>query len=193
MPTPIDFLRQLWQGANTPVIPQETIQPWQDALDHPTLDRSPMEASLRGFGAGAMEGVREQLTPFNLMAASVPLASKLASVGGRAVGSGVESGAALAGLRKAAPTIDLIEPANIKQVMPSMSDVDALTGDMQRNLAKIAGRNRPPIQTAGERFPDFTPKGGEYMYNAGRDLQTPYGQGSLDYILPNPKFGGTGK
>lgn len=70
--SPLDYLKQIWSMANTPMVPQSAIQPAQDLLDSPSLDRSPLEASIRGFGAGALEGVRGLTTPLNMGAMAIP-------------------------------------------------------------------------------------------------------------------------
>lgn len=47
----------------TPLVTPEAIKPLQDRLDSPSLERSPMEARIRGFGAGALEGLRGFTSP----------------------------------------------------------------------------------------------------------------------------------
>jgi len=58
-PSKLSYLTQ-------PLVPESAVRPLQDAIDSPSLERSPWEARLRGFGAGALEGLRQQTTPLNL-------------------------------------------------------------------------------------------------------------------------------
>lgn len=51
-----------------PLIPQESIQGMQDSLTEPHLDQSPFMASVKGFGAGALTGLRNLSTPTNITA-----------------------------------------------------------------------------------------------------------------------------
>ena len=74
-----------------PLIPLEWLEKAQGMIDSPTAERSPLEASLRGFGAGALEGLRDMTSPLNLALSAAPVAR----------GAG-----ALAGLSKAAPAMD---------------------------------------------------------------------------------------
>jgi hypothetical protein len=63
MPT----LAEILALGNTPLMP-----PVGQHLDDPALDRSPEEATLRGFGAGALDGLRRNvMTPIGL-ASMVP-------------------------------------------------------------------------------------------------------------------------
>lgn len=179
MPNPIEILKRLGSMATTPLVDEETIAPYQDALDSPTLGRSPMAARMRGFGAGAMEGMRGMTDPLSLASMAMP-------------GLGALKGMGRAGqmAAKAAPTIDLVEPAAVRQVAPGMDDVNALIGDMQRNLARVPKRPKP-METLGERAPDFTPVGGEGMYNAGRQASQPVPSDAYQHLLRN--MGGRGR
>ena len=38
----------------------------QDLLDSPDIDRSPIEAGLRGFAAGALEGIQPMTSPLSI-------------------------------------------------------------------------------------------------------------------------------
>lgn len=83
--------------------------------------------------------------------------------------------------RLASVVPDLIEQVPVKQIVPSLDDVEALLGDLKRNLARVPqarGKvvlgpirgllraSRPPIQTLGETNPEFTPVGAEWLYNS---------------------------
>lgn len=68
------------------------------------------------------------------------------------------------------PTMDLIEEGPIvRQVAPAADDVDALLGDMRRNLAKIPQRAPAPIPRPP--IPEFAAVGEEGAVNAGRSGQ----------------------
>lgn len=153
MPNPLEILKKMGSWASTPMVDEESIAPIQDAIDSPSLDRSPGMARLQGFGAGAIEGLRGMTSPMNLAMSAIPALGALRGAGRVAKAAG--------------PTLDLVEPSVIKQVAPAMDDVDSLIGDMQRNLARVPNR-RPPMETLGEQAAEFTPRGGEGIYNVAR-------------------------
>lgn len=174
---PLDLLKRGWQAANTPIIDEETIQPYQDMVDSPSLERSPMEARMRGFGAGAMEGMRQLATPLNMgMMAAGPAIGMMR--GAKAASKVIN------------PGFDLIEANPVAQITPAMDDVNALIGDLQRNLAKIPKR-RPQMETLGEGMAEFTPKGGEGMYNAGKGAPQRLPTDIMDMLRPG--MGGRGQ
>lgn len=156
MPGPFDMLKKAGAWAINPLIDAETIAPAQDMIDSPSLDRSPMEARMRGFGAGALEGLRGFTSPLSLASMAAPALGAFRGAGRVA--------------SKAAPTLDVVEPSVVKQVAPAIDDVDALIGDMQRNLARVPNKRPAPMETLGERAAEFTPRGGEGMYNTGKNL-----------------------
>lgn len=175
MPNPLDLLRKLGSFATTPLVDEETIAPYQDALDHPTLERSPMEARLRGFGAGAMEGVRSMTDPLSIASFAIPGMHSLmgAARGAEGIAGGVRAAKALA------PTMDLIESPAVRQVAPAIDDVESLVGDLRRNLARIPSSRAVAKPTSAlEQLgtmapqPEFVERGGEAAYNAGRTAQT---------------------
>ncbi len=182
MPTnPIDALRKAtsisssaspYAGdpvqANTPLLPS-----MGQHLDDPTLNRSPWEARLRGFGSGALEGLRSLSTPMSL-AGSLFGAPEMG--GARAIADpayGKLEGAAadalpsaMAAARKAvrwggitSPGTDPIEglargynpPPTIAQQTAHYQSLPATSGE-----------------AAGEFNRESTPVGGEWSYNAGR-------------------------
>lgn len=193
MPGPLDMLKRGFNMATTPLIDKETVDPYANAVDVPRLnkphfDPSSMlgkaesfgqgaQARLGGFGAGAMEGMRGMTSPLDIAGALFP------AIKGLRVGAGAAKAAG-----RLAPTLDLVEGPIIKQVAPAADDVADLIGDMQRNMARVptskakqAGRfveevqsdwhgpNAAPVaETLGERAAEFTPVGGEAIYNAGR-------------------------
>ncbi len=191
MPNPLDYLKKLGSAAITPLVDEDTIAPYQDALDAPSEQRSPFEAQLRGFGAGAMEGVRRMTSPLEM--GSMMLGGGAAFAGLRGAG---RAGQAISRL---APTMDLIEPSVVKQVAPAMDDVSSLIGDMQRNMARIPSKRPPmPAQAQGNAFgrqapsAEFVPRGGEAAFNALRPAPTPpapYDQ----YLKMAPRLGGKGR
>jgi hypothetical protein len=168
MPNPLDYLKQAYRGATSSVIPQKYTDAAADAIDDPTLERAPWEARLRGFGAGATQGAAEQLNPLNIIASLVPGYRAVRGAWGigkgaqaaAGVGRAVEGATAGAGAleRAAAPTLDIIEHAPVKQIMPAIDDVDSLVGDMTRNLAKI----RPTARATGH-MPGLGPASGEFV------------------------------
>jgi len=103
-PIPADFA-----GLSEPLIPEAPVRKLQDAIDSPSLERSPWEARLRGFGAGALEGLRQQTSPANLAALA---ANAIPGVGGglRGLRSAKALPAALSGLRGAAPAVSEVAP-----------------------------------------------------------------------------------
>lgn len=115
-------------GFFDPLVPKEAIDPLQQWLEQRRLDQSPMEAQIKGFGSGALEGLRSLTSPANL-ASMIPggAAAKMLSFAPKVA-------------RMAGPTMDLLERAPVRQVAPSMDDVGALVGSMKHNLAKI-----PPV------------------------------------------------
>lgn len=98
MPHPLDFL----SGLVTPMVPKRAIQPVQDWIDSPTGDYGPVEARLRGFGAGALEGLRGFTTPVDVAAAALPIG--LIGRGMRNLGRGAQNAPeAIQGLQRAIP------------------------------------------------------------------------------------------
>lgn len=129
-------------GIFDPLIPQSWIDPLQQRLDQRRLDQSPEEARLRGFGAGALEGLRGLSSPASL-AGLLPggAAAKLLQFAPKAA-------------RAVGPTLDVIEQTPIRQITPSMDDVSALIGTMKRNLAKVPAKGSRPI---APNIPEFAP------------------------------------
>ena len=175
MPTgnPLDYLKKAWGFANTPLVNADEAA---DSIDAPTAERSPMEARMRGFGAGALQGLAGLTTPMNIGMAALPAAGAMMR-GGQAA-------------KRLAPTLDLIDTPMPKQVAPAMDDVNSLIGDLRRNLAKVPNK-RPAMDTLGESVAEFTPVGGEGMYNAGQGANQRLPADILDMLMP--KMGGRGR
>ena len=152
-----------WNWLTEPLVPQN---PAIERLAQPGLEDSPGWAMAKGFGSGALEGLRQQTSPLNLGAAAL---------------SAVPMGAALRGLRGASQigrglaqvTPDLVEAAPMaRQVMPAAEDVNALLGQMRYNMAKLPRPSAPPA--VPPRMPaEFVPRGGEAAWNAPRPMPTP--------------------
>lgn len=54
-------------GYREPLLPRSAIQPLQESLDRRSLEQSPLEAQIKGFGAGALEGLRNLTSPKSLI------------------------------------------------------------------------------------------------------------------------------
>ena len=129
---PNDFMQ-------TPLMPQSWIQGTQDKLTQPHLDQSPAMARLKGFGAGALSGIRDLTQPSSIVA----LASLLGPGMTKGMGMGEPpaiSAGPLQGLARAVPG----QPG----------EASTYTGPVQ--------------ETLGEIDPAMTPVGGEGMFNAAR-------------------------
>lgn len=113
-------------GIFEPLVPQTAIDPMQKWLDQRRLDQSPEEAQLRGFGSGALEGLRSLTSPINL-AGMLPggAAAKLLKFAPRAA-------------RAMGPSMEVLEDLpGVAQAMPSMDEVTSLLGGMKQNLARV--------------------------------------------------------
>ncbi|SRR5258708_2794978 len=122
-----NYLSSLWSAANQPLIPEAPMRRAQEAMTTPHLDESPLWAKTKGFGAGALEGLRNMVTPLGIASLAIP---------GAEAGEGVEAGVQAA--RGMSPTMDLLgELPAARQMMPTGGDVDALTGLLKYNLAKV--------------------------------------------------------
>lgn len=115
-----NILQKAWGAANEPLIPEAPVRQLQESMTTPHLDESPLWAKVKGFGAGALEGLRGQSSPVNIasnLAMLVPGAGIIgkgaqAARGGAAVmeapqaARGLAAGeGALAGLMEAAPQV----------------------------------------------------------------------------------------
>lgn len=92
-----------------PLLPKSTIEPIQDAIDSPSLDRSPLEAGVRGFGAGALEGLRQFTSPLQLAGLGAPLASRGIQAGLTTLRGLRAAPAAIQSLSKATPATTSLE------------------------------------------------------------------------------------
>jgi hypothetical protein len=80
------WYNQAYDWATTPLVSREDIQGAQNAIDSPSLTRSPGMAQLQGFGAGALEGLRGLTSP-----------ASIAGIAGSAIGAGGLEDAAIWG------------------------------------------------------------------------------------------------
>src|SRR5438046_3052964 len=69
MPNPIS---SAYNWATSPLVPKSAIAPAQQTLEEPHLDQSPAMARLKGFGSGALEGLRGLTTPLNVASMALP-------------------------------------------------------------------------------------------------------------------------
>lgn len=161
----------------TPLIPQS----WTDAANawaQPGLNTSPTSAMLKGFGAGALQGLRSLSTPLSIAGMVAP-----------GVGDAIAPAEAAGSLMQVAgPTMDLVEPASVAQSLPSMGDTDALIGQMKYNLAKI-----PNSASAAVQGLNSAAGAGEAMGTSAagaNDLMNPGALGRMDdmYQQANPVF-----
>ena len=121
------------------ILPQE----WFDKIDAPTADRSPLEAQLRGFVAGAAE---RATAPDMLASAALPLAGKVmgaGAAGASAMAPEVAGDASavqklLAPLLKQGagkPTMAMARPA--PQRVPEPQDVERLIQRFKSRMGEI--------------------------------------------------------
>ena len=157
----------------TPLIPEAPVRRAQEYLDTPTLEREPWEARLRGFGAGALEGLRGLSSPAELAgigAMAIPGAGAAGGIGRGMARASRMAPEALQGLSRALPTIDLLGDVPLaRQVLPAADDVSSLIGSMKYNLAKVP-QSTPRVPGLGTQVAEFAPQGGEAAYNYGRQL-----------------------
>ena len=121
MPNWMDYLTE-------PLVPEAPVRRLQEQIDAPELERSPWEARLRGFGAGALEGLRGLSSPMAL-AGMLP-AGRLATTAARGA----------QGLSRAIPAaaraFDMVDTPGVTQMLPDAGDADALVGALRYGLAK---------------------------------------------------------
>lgn len=138
MPNWMDYLTE-------PLVPEAPVRRLQEQIDAPTLERSPWEARLRGFGAGALEGLRGLTSPLSL--ASMLPVGRAASMAPRAIQAlsktipGVPPR-----LMAAERAFDVVDDLPISQVLPNMGAGDDMVGALRYGLAK-APHGRPVLKT----------------------------------------------
>lgn len=145
------------------------------------LVNHPLE-TLGGGLSGALEGARSLTTPASMMAAmpALGVAGRLGRFGRGAALSELGAGPADDAVRMVGQIDDIPFP----QRAPSMPEVDELAGQLSQNLSRIPNATgklrRPGAPMAGldaatsarpnyaSMPPEFTPRGQEAVYNAGR-------------------------
>lgn len=156
---------------NTPLIPAAPVKRLQDAIDTPTLERSPWEARVRGFGAGALDGLRNLSSPANLVSIGSLLVPGMGEGVGLAKGAKAVSGAAQ-GLSDGLPSIQAVSEGvnGLRQAMPTAREVTGLLGQMGSNLKNVPTSAMKALKmgTPSSADPHFVPMGGEGAYNASR-------------------------
>ncbi len=181
MPNPLSAIKSAYDWATTPLVPEAPVRAMQERMTTPTLDQSPLGARLRGFGAGALEGLRSLTSPAQLAS----LAAMVPGVGGLgAVGKGAE---AAAGLREAMLTPeqtaavttaakDILNPGTARMMemmhreasptFKALEQAGTFAGD--RTIGGLTRALAPRAETLGETTAEFTPQGGEGIYNIAR-------------------------
>lgn len=167
-----NLLQTLLDRATTPLLPQSVIQGTQDTLTQPSLTQSPTMARIKGFGAGALQGVRDLTSPA-MLAGSLMDDVPGALLASRFLGAGSKAA-------EAAPAI----AEGMSALKPTLTSFGKLAAPALTRGAKVA-------ETLGEMSPEFTPLGGEGMFNATRGAGTPV-PGSDDslYQLAMQRFMG---
>jgi hypothetical protein len=201
MPGPLDLLKRLYSGATTPLVSEEAAAPYINAVDSPSLERSPVEAGIRGFGAGALEGLRGMTTPLDLAG----FAAGGIGAGARGIrglmGAG-RAAEAVGGIGRAAraaePTLDVIENIPTPQQIPGAGEVDDLINELHRNLSRVPSKGMTPPRAVPSLPPtaapaaEFAHVGGEGAYNAARAVPDPRTNTDL-YNQLMKRFGGVGR
>lgn len=154
----------------SPLVPQSLTQPIEDKLTQPKANQSPGMAMVKGFGAGALEGLRNMTSPLNLAGAALSVFNPMA-----------EGPAVMEGLSQAAPeaysAIDAINWPTVErlyqQARPTFEALrDAGTFGGGRTVGSLYKDVQPAVkaatETLGETDPEFTPVGAENYYNVGK-------------------------
>lgn len=130
-----------------PLVPEEPIRKLQEQMTTPKLDESPWWAMTKGFGAGALEGLRGQTSPLNLagIAASFIPGAGAAARGGAALAEApqlAKAGGAMAGLAEAAP-----------QALHDVAEFAPVGGEGAWNAARgVAEKFTDPAEAAYKRI-----------------------------------------
>jgi hypothetical protein len=140
----------IYDFMTTPLVPQSVTQPVTQKLTEPRLNQSPLMAGVKGFGAGALEGLRGLTSPANLagIAGTAAGAGELGWLGKGAQGlmQGTQAaggaGEALQGLTRAAPgTGSLVaEESMLPKAINSVGDLrGSWAEEMANQAAKLRG------------------------------------------------------
>lgn len=166
MPNP---LYSAYQWATTPLVPQSAIQPAQQAMTTPRAGESPAWAQVKGFGAGALEGLRGLTSPAQLAGLAALGMGGGAPTMGRAVEAAPEALSALQNTPLGARLAEFA-PKGGEEVYNLSREAAPKTGDImeqvyQRGLAKLGGR--------GPALPSAAPE------STLGTMLSPYGEGGL--------------
>ena len=148
--------------------PKSWIDTAQESLDERSLDQSPLEAQIKGFGSGALEGLKGLMGQDDIV--GLPVMGMAAGMGAKMLGRAPRVG------RMAGPTLDLLENAPVKQVTGAgmLDDVNAVIGDMRYNLAKVpqAGTRANAMRNMPHEFQ--LPPGEQAMEGLKQAVPDPY-------------------
>jgi hypothetical protein len=148
---------------NEPLVPEAPVRRAQEAIDTPTVGRQPWEARLKGFGAGALEGLRGLTSPIELAGIAglglgggaalrgageaAEMAPAVASRMSELIQGGQQArtAARMAELIKNAPKaiqglsdLSVVEPAaEVGQVAPSAGEVTDILSSLQGRLGQL--------------------------------------------------------
>lgn len=123
-----DLLQTLLQRAVTPLVPEGVIEPTVNTLTEPRLTQSPMTARIKGFGAGILEGLRDQTSPINLLSAmTIPASARVVAKNLMRVKQ----------VAQAVPSLIQTSSRAMKQVMPEADDVTKLAHQLRQRLTQV--------------------------------------------------------
>lgn len=155
-----------WDESLLPQQAQAGIARKQAQLEEPSLERGPWEARLRGFGAGALEGLQDLTTPegFTTNVGAPMAATALTPVIGaglagayapRALAAASKAAPALAGLQRAAPAASKFAPS----AMGSATEFATAGGAPMAGMGAPAAAARavgPGTSSLARLFPEVT-------------------------------------
>jgi hypothetical protein len=185
-----NFLSKAWGAANEPLIPEEPVRQLQESMTTPHLDENPWWARAKGFGAGALEGLRGQSSPMNI-------ASNLAMLvpGAGLIGKGAQAargGAALAEAPQAVEGLGRMGGAmsGLMHAAPA-AEFAPVGGEAAWNATRpVAAAIPDPAVAAYERILQQLPTGVEHNSQAIADMARPGTQEMLGKLHneANPVF-----
>lgn len=169
-----NIFQKAWGAANEPLIPEAPVRAAQESMTTPVLDENPWWARAKGFGAGALEGLRGQSSPMNI-------ASNLAMLvpGAGVIGKGAQAargGAALAeapqAARGASAMAGLVDAA--PQALHDLAEFAPVGGEAAWNAARpTAAAATDPAMAAYERILQQLPTGVEHNSQSIADMARP--------------------
>lgn len=166
-----------WLMKPTTDLPSRGAKRLSDAVSPMDQEGSP----LRGFISGATESAGrmadDMTSPLSLaLMAAGPLMRGLSS-GSKAIG----------------PSMELLQEAPaIKQMAPKVDDVDALIGDMYRNLAKVPNAGQRTMNSGISPSmlpPEMVQRGSESIYNTARAGDMMKGASSVENMAKGGNYG----